>query len=54
MPLKMTEAKRKLIENITKAIKEARDAGVDNHLELLRKTFTSRIKYKTQKTPKTK
>jgi hypothetical protein len=54
MPLKRTEAKIKLIENITKAIKEARDAGVSNPLELLKKALDSRIQYRTQKTPKTK
>lgn len=54
MSLKRTEAKFKLLEDITKAIKEAHDAGVRNPLELLKKALDSRIKYKTWKTPKAK
>jgi hypothetical protein len=54
MPLKRTEAKLKLLENITKAIKESQDAGVHNQLELLKKALDSRIKCKTWKAPKIK
>jgi hypothetical protein len=54
MHLKRTEAKLKLLEDITKAIKEAHDAGIRNPLELLKKALDSRIKYKNWKKPKTK
>ena len=54
MPFKKTEVRVKLLKNITKAIKEAREAGVGNPLELLKRTLDSRIKYKTWKTHKGK
>lgn len=52
MSLKRTEARLRLMENITKAIKEAHDAGIRNLLELFKKALDSRIKYKTWKKPK--
>jgi hypothetical protein len=54
MPLNKTDAKLKLLESVTKAIKEAREAGIRNPLEVLKKALDSRIKYKTWKRPKAK
>ena len=46
MTLKSVEAKLKLVKDITKAIKEAREAGVRNPVWLMKKALDSRIKYK--------
>jgi hypothetical protein len=54
MYLNRVEAKINLLEKITKAIKEARDAGVSNPLELLKKALKFRTNYKTWKGSKTK
>jgi hypothetical protein len=54
MRMKKTKAKLKLMESVTKAIKEAREARIRNPMEIVKKTLNSRIKYKTWKTPKAK
>jgi len=46
MPLKRIEARLKLLRDINKAIKEAREAGVHNPVELVKGVLDSRRKYK--------
>ncbi len=46
MPLKRIETRLKLVTDITKAIREARKAGVGNPVKIMKEVLDSKKKYR--------
>jgi hypothetical protein len=52
--VKRVQAKVKLLKDIGKAIKEAREAGISDPVVIIKKALNSRTRYKSWKVSKTK